>query len=151
MRNRFLIVAIIISLVAFASCNKQSQKEIDDALIVTYIADNNIDATKTDSGLYYQILDEGDGDSPDITKNVEVTYTGRLLDGTVFDSNEGSDPIFFPLAGLILGWQEGLQLMHEGGEAILFVPSHLGYGDQALSGIPANSVLVFDIQLHSVE
>ena len=142
---------LIGAILFFTSCNKESQKEIDDELIVNYIANNGIDATKTDSGLYYQILVEGDGDSPDITNDVEVTYTGRLLDGTVFDTNENSDPNVFPFYKLILGWQEGLQLMKEGGEALLIIPSHLGYGSQAVSGIPANSVLVFNVELLSVQ
>ncbi len=148
LRGLSLLLTVIL---LFSGCNKESQKEIDDELIVNYIANNGIDATKTDSGLYYQILVEGDGDSPDITNDVEVTYTGRLLDGTVFDTNENSDPNVFPFYKLILGWQEGLQLMKEGGEALLIIPSHLGYGSQALSGIPANSVLVFNVELLSVQ
>jgi len=151
MKNTVVFIIAIALLNALSSCNTTSQKEIDDELIVSYIADNQIDAVKTDSGLYYQILEEGTGDFPTIVDDVSVHYEGKLLDGTVFDSNLDSEPNLFPLANLILGWQEGLQLIQEEGKILLIVPSHLGYGSQALSGIPANSVLVFNVELLSVQ
>lgn len=108
--------------------------------------------TTTASGLQYQVKKEGDGKSPTINDIVSVKYTGKLIDGTVFDSTEknGGMPAIFPLAGVIKGWQEGLQLMKEGSEYTLFLPAALAYGEQSVGGIPANSTLVFDVELVKV-
>lgn len=108
--------------------------------------------TTTASGLQYQVKKEGDGKSPTINDIVSVKYTGKLIDGTVFDSTEknGGMPAIFPLAGVIKGWQEGLQLMKEGSEYTLFLPAALAYGEQPVGDIPANSTLVFDVELVKV-
>lgn len=143
-----IILSIIVLLLA-SSCTKQSQVEIDEDLITQYITDNDIDATKTESGLYYQIITQGEGPAPDITDIVNVHYEGKLLDGTVFDKTTGT-AASFSVSGVILGWQEGLQLMNAGGEAIFIIPSRLGYGSSSLSDIPANSVLVFNVTLQSI-
>ena len=107
----------------------------------------------TASGLQYVVKKEGDGKSPTINDIVSVKYTGKLIDGTVFDSteqNNGGEPVTFPLAGVIKGWQEGLQLMKEGSEYTLFLPAALAYGEQPVGDIPANSTLVFDVELVKV-
>ncbi len=150
MKKVIIFLALNIIVFSLLSCTKTPQKEVDDQLIIDYIAQNKMDAIKTETGLYYQILEEGNGVSPTIINSVTVHYKGMLLDGTVFDSTDGSDPASFSLSKVILGWQEGLELMHEGGEAILIIPSHLGYGSQARTGIPANSVLVFHVDLITV-
>ena len=109
--------------------------------------------TTTASGLQYQVKKEGDGKSPTINDIVSVKYTGKLIDGTVFDSteqNNGGEPVTFPLAGVVQGWQEGLQLMKEGSEYTLFLPAALAYGEQPVGSIPANSTLVFDVELVKV-
>lgn len=109
--------------------------------------------TTTASGLQYQVKKEGDGKSPTINDIVSVKYTGKLIDGTVFDSteqNNGGEPVTFPLAGVVQGWQEGLQLMKEGSEYTLFLPAALAYGEQSVGSIPANSTLVFDVELVKV-
>ena len=107
----------------------------------------------TASGLQYVVKKEGDGKQPTINDIVSVKYTGKLIDGTVFDSteqNNGGEPVTFPLAGVIKGWQEGLQLMKEGSEYTLFLPAALAYGEQPVGDIPANSTLVFDVELVKV-
>lgn len=105
----------------------------------------------TQSGLQYQILEEGKGKSPKATDTVRVHYKGQLIDGTVFDSSyERGEPVEFPLSGVIRGWTEGLQLMKTGGKARLYVPSDLAYGPQGRPGIPPNSVLIFDVELLEV-
>lgn len=108
--------------------------------------------TTTASGLQYAVKKEGDGKSPTINDIVSVKYTGKLIDGTVFDSTEknGGMPAIFPLAGVVKGWQEGLQLMKEGSEYTLFLPAALAYGEQPVGSIPANSSLVFDVELVKV-
>lgn len=147
MKNFILLILPV--LIFVIGCTKQPQTEIDEELITQYIADKGIDATKTESGLYYQILTQGEGPSPDITDIVNVHYVGELLDGTIFDETTGSARSF-NVSGVILGWQEGLQLMNAGGEAIFIIPSRLGYGSSSPTGIPANSVLVFNVTLQSI-
>jgi len=81
---------------------------------------------------------------------VSVTYTGKLTDGTVFDSNaEAKEPMAFPLPVMIKGWQEALPMMKEGAEYTLYIPPELGYGNEPPpnSKIPKNAVLIFDVKL----
>ncbi|SSY80604.1 FKBP-type peptidyl-prolyl cis-trans isomerase [Alysiella crassa] len=110
----------------------------------------------TASGLQYKVNKEGTGASPALGDGVMVEYTGKLIDGTEFDSTkqQGGEPLAVPLTGnsVIPGWTEGLQLMKEGGEYTLYVPAKLAYGTMSPSPkIPANSVLVFDMKIVKVE
>ena len=103
----------------------------------------------TKSGLQYKITQQGTGKSPNKSDIVRVQYKGQLTDGTVFDSSyDREGPIEFPLDQVITGWTEGLQLLKEGGKMVLYIPPKLAYGDEGVSGtIPANSVLIFDVEL----
>lgn len=114
-----------------------------------YIADNKITVKPTASGLYYIETKKGSGANPKATDIVKVHYTGKLLDGTVFDSSvERGEPIEFPLNQVIMGWTEGLQLMKKGGKAKLIIPSELAYGAQgAGQTIAPYSPLVFEVEL----
>ncbi len=121
-----------------------------------FLAQNakNENVKVTASGLQYLVKVEGTGEKvKDATDTVKVVYTGKLIDGTVFDSNdgEGKQPIEFPLENVIPGWTEGLQLMSVGSEYTFFIPSELAYGPQDAGFIPANSVLVFDVKLLDVK
>lgn len=106
----------------------------------------------TASGLQYQVLQQGSGKKPTASSTVLVNYEGRLIDGTVFDSSIARDePITFPLNQVIIGWQEGLQLMREGDKYRLFIPAKLAYGETGAGGsIPPNSTLIFDVELLKV-
>jgi FKBP-type peptidyl-prolyl cis-trans isomerase FkpA len=121
----------------------------NEATILKYIEDNNLNATKTDSGLYYVINNEGTGTRPTGSSNVTVAYKGYFLDENVFDQSN-SDGISFGLNQVIAGWTEGIQLFKEGGDGILLIPYHLGYGINGNSSIPGASVLIFDVKLISV-
>lgn len=106
----------------------------------------------TDSGLQYVVDKEGSGLQPSATDEVTVHYTGKLLDGTVFDSsiNRG-EPATFPLNRVIPGWTEGVQLMKEGAKYTFFIPSDLAYGPQGIPNvIPPHSTLIFDVELIKV-
>ncbi|MDR3405448.1 MAG: FKBP-type peptidyl-prolyl cis-trans isomerase [Chthoniobacter sp.] len=108
----------------------------------------------TSSGLQYKITKEGTGKSPKATDNVLVHYRGTLLDGTEFDSSyKRNEPIAFPLNRVIPGWTEGLQLLKEGGKAILYIPSNLAYGPSGTPGGPIgpNETLIFEVELLKVQ
>lgn len=103
---------------------------------------------QTESGLQYKVLTEGTGPKPKATDTVKVNYTGKLLDGTEFDSSyKRGEPIQFPLSNVIKGWTEGLQLMPVGSKFEFYIPSELAYGANANPTIPANSTLIFDVEL----
>jgi len=136
------------------------QAKIDDQLLQDYFAKNNIKATKTASGLYYTMNTKGLGPTAKPGKKVTMNYTGKLMDGKVFDSN--TDPKFnhvapfsFPLGQgqVIKGWDEGVQLLNLGARATLYIPSALAYGAGGAGGgaIPANAVLIFDVEVVSID
>ena len=109
---------------------------------------NNKSVYTTKSGLKYRRLREGNGKFPTATDRVKVHYTGKLIDGKVFDSSvERGTPLTFPLNQVIPGWTEGLQLMDEGSKYILYVPYNLGYGTRDMGNIPAGSTLIFEVEL----
>ncbi len=109
-------------------------------------------ATKTDSGLMYVDLKEGDGATPKATDNVEVHYTGWLVDGTKFDSSvDRGTPAVFGLSQVIKGWTEGLSTMKVGSKRKLIIPPDLAYGKQAKPKIPPDSTLVFDVELLAIK
>lgn len=122
---------------------------------VKFLAENKKKAgvKETASGLQYVVEKEGTGAQPTATSEVTVHYTGKLLDGTVFDSsvNRG-EPATFPLNRVIPGWTEGVQLMKEGAKYTFFIPSELAYGAQGVpNAIPPHSTLIFEVELLKVK
>ena len=106
----------------------------------------------TNTGLQYEVLVEGTGDSPKETDKVTVHYHGTLIDGTVFDSSvDRGKPATFPVNGVIPGWVEALQLMNQGSKYKLFIPSDLAYGERGAGGsIGPNATLIFEVELISI-
>ncbi|MDP4261947.1 MAG: FKBP-type peptidyl-prolyl cis-trans isomerase [Bacteroidota bacterium] len=120
-----------------------------------YATANNINAVAHSSGLYYEIIDPGTGAMPTINSNIAITYTGMLLNGTVFaqqtsPNNTQADPPW-PLSALIEGWRIGIPLIKKGGRIKLIIPSSLAYGCTGKGAIPGNSILFFDITLVDVQ
>ncbi len=113
--------------------------------IEQYLANNNLQANVTDSGLYYIIDSEGSEEKPTLCDAVNVAYTGYFTNGIIFDSSPGFS---FFLSNVIAGWREGIPLYGKGGSGVLLVPSYLAYGATSPDPrIPANAVLLFDIEL----
>ncbi|MBX2892163.1 MAG: FKBP-type peptidyl-prolyl cis-trans isomerase [Saprospiraceae bacterium] len=133
----------------FFSCNKdktltpEEQLQEDIRIIQQYLADKNLTATATSSGLHHIIAEAGTGGHPTLQSNVKVKYKGYFTNGSVFDENTST----FPLSNLITGWQEAIPLLQKGGKGIFLLPSYLAYGPSGLGPIPPNTVLIFDIEL----
>jgi FKBP-type peptidyl-prolyl cis-trans isomerase len=121
------------------------------AAMQAYFAENQINAAPTASGLYYVMIQEGNGEMPEEGDNVKVHYTGKLLDGTVFDSSvERGEPIEIPIGmGYVIpGWDEGIMMMSKGEKGVLYIPYYLGYGDRgAGADIPPFANLIFEVEL----
>jgi FKBP-type peptidyl-prolyl cis-trans isomerase FkpA len=134
------------------------QKAVDDSLLQDYFAKNNLHPTKTASGLYYTVKQEGSGALPQAGNVMSIFYTGRFLGGNIFDSNQDStfhhqDPLRVDLGKgrVIRGWDEGLAFLKKGGVATLYIPSFLGYGPKDRGPIPGNSILIFDVQVKDIQ
>lgn len=146
------LLFLFVLAIGFMSCEddkstEQIRMENEDE-IQQYLTDNNLTSQVTESGLHYIISKEGNGESPTVNNDVTVHYHGYFTNGDVFDSSvDRGETSTFPLLNVILGWQEGIPLFSKGGEGVLLIPSHLAYGRAGRGSIPANSVLIFDIQL----
>lgn len=150
MSKRLLFIAPALMLFACGS----DVEEIDyieteyDIEIGKYLEDKDWETDRQESGLYVYTEKEGSSDKPGADSYLTLNYTGYLLDGTVFDGTDGNPVTFpFPLSGLIEGWQEGIPFFGKGGKGKLMIPPNLGYGSEDVGPIPANSVLVFDIEI----
>lgn len=109
--------------------------------------------TVTDSGLQFEVIEQGDGEKPEATDTVKVDYVGTLIDGTEFDSSiKRGEPVTFPVDQVIPGWTEALQLMEVGSKYRVAIPANLAYGEAgAPPVIEPNSVLIFEINLLGIE
>lgn len=150
---KYSFLAIIT--VFFMSCSNDSEKLIDysaqnEAEIQAYIAENDLDAQRTSSGLYYVINEEGTGKRPTATSVITVSYKGYYTDKTVFDPGSTTG-VTFNLQQVIKGWIEGIPFFKEGGSGILLIPAHLAYGSKDYQKVPGGSVLIFEIKLLAVE
>ncbi len=148
-------ITILFSVLILASCSKNENcDEVKTAAPVSevnnlrdYLNTNGITTTEDSRGFFYTINSPGTGDKPTTCSSVTVNYIGKLLDGTTFDS--GNNSSFF-LSGLITGWQEGIPLIAPGGKITLYLPPTLAYGSSGVGSIPANSNLIFEIDLVKV-
>jgi len=119
-----------------------------------YLAENAAreEVTTTDSGLQYEVLQEGDGAKPTLEDTVSVHYVGTLLDGSEFDSSIArGEPTSFPLKGVIPGWTEGLQLMSVGSKYRFVIPAELAYGDRQAGPVGPGQTLTFEVELLEIK
>ena len=148
MKKYLLLITLFIAVLT--SCKKDpafdpvKQAATDDAAIQAYMSANSITATKDASGVYYHVITAGTGNYPTANSLISCAYSGKLLNGTVFDSGNISSTA---LSSFVKGWQIGIPHINTGGRLLLIVPSALGYGNKANGSIPANSVLIFTIDL----
>ena len=148
MKMRLLILVALVCFSQLSCKKKETQAEKDAKEIQNYIADHNLNATATGSGLYVVVNSLGTGAGCNSHSDVKVKYTGYLTNGSQFD--QSTDGITINLQQVIKGWTEGIPHFKEGGSGKLLIPSALGYGDQSTGSIPANSVLIFDVELVEV-
>jgi len=141
------ILTFTLLIIFAASCKEDDAVDygpIDKKIIEDYLTANSLTAKSTPSGLYYIISAPGGDIHPNINLQVKVKYKGYLTNGNIFDQGT----ITYSLSQLIKGWQEGLPLIGVGGKIKLLIPSALGYGSSSQgTAIPANSVLIFDMEL----
>jgi FKBP-type peptidyl-prolyl cis-trans isomerase FkpA len=159
-----LFILLIFAGLFIVGCNKESvvqlspyeQYKVDSVIIQNYIIENQLDAFDVEYdgkkyGVFCAILEEGTnepGVTPSLNADVTVKYKGYLVNGKVFDQTEDGDSAKFNLAGVIVGWKLGFTALSKGDKATLIIPSYYGYGSVSQGrSIPANSVLIFDVEL----
>ncbi|SNR46272.1 FKBP-type peptidyl-prolyl cis-trans isomerase [Lutibacter agarilyticus] len=123
------------------------QTEVD---IIDYLETNNLEAERSDTGLYYIIEEPGTGDPITESSIVTVAYTGYFLDGVEFDASSNSG-VQFSLQNLISGFKEGLTYFKEGGKGTLLLPPELAYGDEGSATVPRSAVLIFEVDVKSLD
>ncbi len=149
MKNLHLLLFLLIVTISMSCNNEEKQFEDDLEAIKNYIAENNLDAQSTASGLHYVVINEGTGTiKPDLVSQVKVTYRGELLDGEIFEKQD--DPTIFAVAGVIEGWREGLQLMTVGAKYQFLIPSKLAYGETGNGSIAPDTPLFFEVELFDI-
>lgn len=160
MKRHYFWLLSLLAITAFTACNKKNdppfdpvqQAATDEKLITDYIANNNITGVVKDdtTALHYKILEHGPaGDTIKLNDRMNITYEGKLLNGSVFDSGDKTTLNDYRLQELIEGWKIGLRKISKGGKILLFVPSAMGYKNYPTGSIPANSVLIFTVTLHN--
>jgi FKBP-type peptidyl-prolyl cis-trans isomerase len=147
----YKLFPLIILLFAVTSCKTYTEedKKTFDQQIKEYIAKKGIECTRSDSGLYYKILEPGEGEYIRFQDVVSFSYKGSFLSGEVFD--EEKKPIEFAVKDLIGAWKEIMLELKPGAKAFLIAPPHLGYGDRKLDDIPPNSILVYELEIEAVK
>lgn len=150
--KKYYTVILFLSMIFIFSCKKKNncpevttkapQIEIDN--LKNYLNANSIQVNEDSRGFFYVVTDSTFGSKPTACDNITVAYKGTLLNGTIFDQSTSAT---FSLSNLIIGWQEAIPLIGIGGSIRIYLPPSLAYGNKASGSIPANSNLIFDIDL----
>ena len=144
--------SMILQAIAMAEMKKKAEE--NQKVVNLFMDKNKMEpgVMVTESGLQYKIITTGTGSKPTAEQKVKVHYTGKFIDGKIFDSSvERGEPVVFGVSEVIKGWTEALQLMPVGSKWTLYVPPMLGYGEQGNQRIPGNSILIFDVELLGIE
>ena len=151
MRRLFLTLACALPLLA--ACGSDGPTSVEDTRFAPGLNVDLSAMTRTSTGLYYRDLTVGTGAVAPAVKSVSVYYRGWLADGTNFETRTSGAPLTFPLGTgwAIKGWDQGIPGMHVGGKRQLVIPPSLGYGAEGRGPIPPNAVLVFEVELVSVQ
>ncbi|GAA4754809.1 FKBP-type peptidyl-prolyl cis-trans isomerase [Flavisolibacter ginsenosidimutans] len=156
--KKFFLIALVAALFLSCSKNKCDYNECgivapssEVASVQAYLTSNNITATQHCSGIFYAVDNPGSGKQPNGCSTVTVNYEGKLTNGTVFDHTSAGQPATFSLGDLITGFRNGAIQIKTGGKIHVYIPPSLGYGSRASGSIPANSILIFTIELVSVD
>ncbi|MFZ4058622.1 MAG: FKBP-type peptidyl-prolyl cis-trans isomerase [Ferruginibacter sp.] len=159
--QKLLLLSFLVLSILGISCNKSSSSKCsftesplvasagEIAAVQTYLTATSTTAIQHSSGIFYQIVNPGTGATPAVCSTVTVKYRGRLTSGATFDEN--TTGARFVLGQLIVGWQKGIPLIKKGGSINLYIPPSLGHGSSAAGSIPANSILIFSIELLDVQ
>lgn len=152
--KRILLLLSVVIFSLLLSCGKQESgcqpktPASEKADMVAFCTNNNINYTEHSSGILYQIITQGSGNTPTVNNTVSTVYTGKLLNGTTFDAT--ANPVSFSLGGVIEGWKIGIPLIQKGGRILMVIPSALAYSCTGSGAIPPNSPLFFDVTLTDV-
>lgn len=141
-------LAITLSLVACKTYSEE-EKQSFDTQIKSYLDKEGLKCERSESGLYFNIIEPGEGITIRYLDSVSFTYKGSFLTGEVFD--EQKKPVQFAVKDLIGAWKEIMLELKPGAKAFLVAPPHLGYGEHSLEDIPANSILVYEMAIHEVK
>lgn len=134
----------LVTAVFFSTCTSTAEGEFEE--IQSYLLNNNLSAEDT-SGVYVAILLEGTKEKPVESSIIEMSYTGKYLDNTVFDKSPANDPIKVKLSALIDGLRYGISKFGKGGKGIILIPSALGYGNNPPYGIRKNAILIYEVNV----
>jgi FKBP-type peptidyl-prolyl cis-trans isomerase len=155
------LILIAFSAIALICCNKEepcgynpcASKAPDSEIqsVQSYLSSNNITATQHCSGVFYVVNQPGSGSKPKGCEGVTVNYEGRLTNGSVFDKTNPGQPASFDLDQLVTGFKNGVIQIGAGGKVTIYIPPSLGYGSQQSGPIPPNSILIFTVDLLSVD
>ena len=147
------IVSLFILSFSFSSCDTYTAQQIDsfDQQIQNFVAKQSETYEKSESGMYYFIEEEGEGEYIKFTDVVTFKYEGKFLTGEAFDHRHRRTPVTFKVTQLIEGWKEAFVYLKKGGKAKIILPPYLAYGDHKLEDIPANSILFFTIEVVDVK
>jgi FKBP-type peptidyl-prolyl cis-trans isomerase FkpA len=145
------LVGLLVFVLTLFSCSTYNDDEIGsfDKQIKDHLSKKGIECKRSSSGLYYKIIEPGEGVQIKYTDRVSFTYKGEFLNGKVFDHEK--KPVEFEVRQLIGAWKEIMVELRPGGKAFLVAPPQLGYGDRQLDDIPANSILVYNLEVHDVK
>lgn len=155
MRKIAYLLVVVSSVIWWPSCVKDAvckdkTVQSEESTILSYASSHGMTGTLHSSGLYYQIINQGSGATPNLNSGITVKYTGKFMNDQIFEQQTNAvGP--WGLGGLITGWQVALPMIQKGGKIQIIIPSSMGYGCTGYGTVPGNAVLFFEIELVDVQ